>query len=348
MKDLAVLLPTYNGGSRLRQSVESCASADLPPERYALLVIDNCSSDASIEALPASDANGVKVEVFRNERNLGRVGNWNRGLELAETRGFRFAAFLFVGDTWAPNSSIRELLDRMQESDAVLGMAGLRIMEEGTSRSRDGARISIPGSSAIVNSRSLLEHAIRIGRLPFAPLQANVYRIFTDEPLRFSPDPKRALNTDIEATVGWLRDHPGRIALVSTPFLVWNDHSDRFFSKQDPWFVLLETRQSLRRASSLMGVDVDWKSANAVSLLSSAREISPRSTMFKRLVFFFGVLFYLRSTPGGLAIRKFVQFTLNKLLRKQSYVSLPRGSALLVDGRPHTTSANTPLLTNGL
>jgi hypothetical protein len=348
MKDLAVLIPTWNGGERLLHSVESCACAGLPGDRYALLVVDNCSTDGSIEALPQVDANGVPIEVFRNDRNFGRVGNWNRALQIAEEQGHSFAAFLFIGDTWSPNSSLQELVNDMQQNDAVLGMAGLRIVDESSARSRDGARISIPGPSAIVKSRSLLEHVIRIGRLPFAPIQANIYRLFKEKPLRFDEHPERALNTDIESTIAWLQAHSGRIVLNSKPFLLWSDHSDRFLNKQDPWFILLETRQSLERASRCTGVEIDWESANAVSLLSSARELSPHVTWLKRAAFFCAVAMYLRSTPGGLAIRKFVEFSMNKLLRKQSYLSLPLGSSLLLDRQPRESSPNARLLTTGL
>jgi hypothetical protein len=338
MKELAVLIPSYNGGDRLRQSVESCAAAGLSPERYALIVVDNCSTDGSIEALPAFDANNVPVQIYRNPENLGRVGNWNRAVEIAEQKGFQFAAFLFVGDTWAPDSSIADLLDLMLRSGAVLGMAPLHIVEEGGQRQREGARISIPGHSALADTESLLQHIVRIGRLPFAPIQANVYRLFSNHPLRFDDRPNYALNTDIEATVSWLRRHRGTIALMAAPFLVWNGHSGRFLSAQDPWFVMLETRKSLQRISAATGVDVDWESANAISFLTSFREGQTVGRLRQRLVFLYRVARYLRNAPGGLATRKFLQFTLNKLFRKQSYLSLPEGSALLLepDSLAHT------------
>jgi len=345
MKELAVLFPCYNGGARLRHSVESCAAAGLAPERYSLIVIDNCSTDGSIEVLPPADSNGVPVQVYRNERNLGRVANWNRALEIAEREGYQFAAFLFVGDTWAPGSSIQDLLNLMHQSDAVLGMAPLRIVEEDSRRERDGARISIPGYSALVNSANLLEHVVRIGRLPFAPIQANIYRIFNDRPLRFEHDPERALNTDIESTVSWLRSHPGRIALMAAPFLVWSGYSGRFLSTQDPWYVLLETRASLQRASEATGVQVDWASANAVSLLTSARELSSGEGWAKRCVFLYKVARYLRSAPGGLAFGKFLRFTFNKLMHNQSYLSLSEDSALLLERERRSSPGRAAVLT---
>jgi hypothetical protein len=330
MKDLAVLIPCYNGGARLLESVESCAAAGLSADRYALIVVDNCSTDGSIETLPRFDRNNVPIQIYRNENNLGRVANWNRAFEIAEQEGYDFATFLFVGDMWVPAASIEDLLDLMQRSEAVLGMAPVRIVEEINGHRRDGARISIPGRSALVNSERLLEHAVRVGRLPFAPIQANVYRLFADLPLRFDDHPEQALNTDIETTVSWLKSHPGTIALIAEPYLVWSGYAGRFLSTQDPWFVLLETRASLQRVSQATGVTVDWTSANVVSLYASARELSEGASLPRRIAFLYAVARYLWAAPGGLAMRTLARFAINKFLHQQSYLSLPEGSTLLL------------------
>jgi glycosyltransferase involved in cell wall biosynthesis len=339
MKKLAVLIPVYNAGERLRRSVDSCAASGLSAKDYSLIVVDNCSTDGSIEALPCRDAQGVPIEVHHNESNLGRAANWNRALEIAERQGFRYVTFLFAGDTWTGSAAIAELLIIMDRTDAVLGMAPLRIVEEQARFVRDGARISIPGTSMSIASDRLLEQVVRIGRLPFAPIQANVYRLFSERPLRFSEESRRALNTDIEATVSWLQQHPGQIALISAPYLVWSRHPHRFLSQQDPWSVLLETRRSLERISAGIGVEVNWKSANAVSLLTSARELMPGAPLVQRFRFLWNVAKYLHSAPGGLDFREALRFTLNKLVRKQSYLSL--------DELPHTLTSNDALSRQG-
>jgi hypothetical protein len=341
MKDLAVLIPVYNGGERLRRSVESCAGSGLPPHRYSLIVVDNCSTDGSAETLPLRYPSGVPVEIHRNHRDLGRAGNWNRALDIAENRGFRYITFLFAGDTWTGADSITDLLETMDRTDAVLGMAPLRIVEDKARFVRAGARISIPGASTSIHSRRLLEYVIRIGRLPFAPIQANIYRLFSERPLRFSEDSRYALNTDIEATVGWLENHPGDIALVSKPWLAWSRHPNRFLTRQDPWSILIETRRSLERVSAATGVQVNWKSANAVCLLASARELMPGAPFVQRFRFFCEVARYLQSLPGGLDLREGLRFALNKLIRNQSYLSLAELPHVLSDdsGQSQRSSA---------
>lgn len=323
MKQLAVLIPTYNGGARLLQSVASCAASDLAAGSYTLLVIDNCSSDGSVDLLPPLDSKGAPVRVYRNSSNLGRVGNWNRALEIAEQEGFEFAAFLFVGDTWASGSSVGDLLSLMKQSGAGLGMAPLWIQSGNGRRAREGSRISFPGPTAVIDTQVLLQRVVQTGRLPFAPLQANIYRLFPQNPLRFDTDPAKGLNTDMEATVEYLREHGGPVALVSRPFLIWKEDPQRFFSAQDPWFVMRETRASLERVAQITQIPVNWQSANAISLLTSVRELSTRLPIPARIAFLWRVLRFVQKAPGGLSFTKVLKFTLSKLLQNRSYLWVP-------------------------
>ncbi len=97
-RKIAILIPTYNGGALLQETVDSGAAAGMPADSYEVLVSDNSSDDGSAERLAAHDRQGAPVHVRKNERNLGRVENWNRAIDYAEELGFGFAIFLMVGD----------------------------------------------------------------------------------------------------------------------------------------------------------------------------------------------------------------------------------------------------------
>ena len=77
---IAVLIPTFNGGALLAETVASVARAGLPRDSYEIVVSDNASSDDSIGALPNADEHGASVTLHRNPSNLGRVANWNCAL----------------------------------------------------------------------------------------------------------------------------------------------------------------------------------------------------------------------------------------------------------------------------
>ena len=71
-KNLAVLIPVYNGGSLLKETVESCAQAGLDPATYEIIVVDNCSTDGTRELYPEVAALSDKIRIFMHKKNLGK------------------------------------------------------------------------------------------------------------------------------------------------------------------------------------------------------------------------------------------------------------------------------------
>ncbi|HXJ43672.1 MAG TPA: glycosyltransferase [Bryobacteraceae bacterium] len=313
---LAVLIPAFEGGDLLRRTVESCLNAGLDRSTYSVIVVDNASADGSLNGLDPD------VEVHRNPHNVGRTGNWNRALEIAEQAGFTYATFLFVGDEWIKDGSLGQLLRSMEVNGSVLGMAALRIVSEEGTLVREGARVSIRGAAAQVDSSSLLTRAISSGRLPFAPVQCNVYRLYKDRPLRFSARPEDGLNCDLEATVRFLQNHPGVVSIEAEPQLLWKERRGRFFTGQDPWNVFIGTRQTLQRVSDSTGIAVDWKNANAVAMLAALRETSTLIPLRARLSFQLRALIYLLRDTSGLSALRMIAFVLRKVIRGRNYLDL--------------------------
>lgn len=325
---LAILVPCYNGGDLLRTTVESCGRSGLSGDRFEVLVVDNCSTDASTSKLPAVLSNGAPVHVYVNETNLGRVGNWNRALQIAAEGDFTYAVFLFVGDEWLPNGSIGALIDDMDNAGSILGMAAMRIVAQDGEHVRAGARVSITGAASNVASRALIAQAVETGRLPFAPIQANVYRIYNECPLVFDTAESNSLNADIEGTAVFIQQHPGTITIVSSPYLIWRDRPGRYFTAQDPWFVFIETRRTLQRLSDITGLPVNWRSANSVGMLAALRETSRSIPWRRRLAFQCRVFRYLMSHSAGLSLITTLRFLAKKVWSRQSYLVIGHGSGL--------------------
>lgn len=102
---VTTLLAVYNGGAYLREAVESVLAQTY--RDFELLVVDDGSTDGSIEALPRDP----RIRVLRNERNLGQIPSLNRGL--LEARG-EYVARLDHDDVCLPRRLQLqvELLDR--------------------------------------------------------------------------------------------------------------------------------------------------------------------------------------------------------------------------------------------
>src|SRR5579864_4564687 len=125
---IAILVPCFNGGSLLAETIAAAATARLPADAYAWMVSDNASDDGSIEGLPSTDSNGAPVIVRRNPTNLGRVENWNCALAVAEELGFSFALFLMVGDA-LHDDGVLHLRTRMDRAGAVLGLGSYEVVD---------------------------------------------------------------------------------------------------------------------------------------------------------------------------------------------------------------------------
>lgn len=80
---LSVLIPTFNQSPELlRRALESVLCQWEEAQLEDIWVVDNCSERGNPEAVVREAGRG-KVKFFRNEKNLGIGGNFNRCIELA-------------------------------------------------------------------------------------------------------------------------------------------------------------------------------------------------------------------------------------------------------------------------
>jgi glycosyltransferase involved in cell wall biosynthesis len=214
---IAILVPVFNAGALLADTLASVARAGLPPDSYAVLVSDNASTDGSTEALDGS------VLLRRNETNLGRVENWNRAMMWAEELGFSHALFLMAGDTLA-DASVIELRDRMAAADAALGIAPYQIVDEAQTPLRIARRIRWRGGA--IGQRRFALQSLGAGALLYGPLGANLYRLGEAAPLRF--DPADETHTDQLATALFAQANDARIVYLDRPLSRWRARPGRF------------------------------------------------------------------------------------------------------------------------
>jgi glycosyltransferase involved in cell wall biosynthesis len=86
-----------------------------------LLLVDNCSTDRTVERARELIGSRSDSRVVVNESNLGRVANWNRCIDLA--RG-EFIKFAFTNDALLPGA-LTLLVDAIQHDPEAV-MAGSR------------------------------------------------------------------------------------------------------------------------------------------------------------------------------------------------------------------------------
>lgn len=75
---VTVAIPTYNRAHYLKESIPSVLAQTFMD--FNLVIIDNASTDNTGEVVRSFA--DPRIEYFRNECNLGIIGNWNRAIEL--------------------------------------------------------------------------------------------------------------------------------------------------------------------------------------------------------------------------------------------------------------------------
>ena len=113
---LTVAIPTYNGGDNLIKAVKSCRYINLPNDKFEILVVDNCSTDGSIEKLEYLAKEYTNLRIVKNEKNYGRIGNWNRCLDLANGK---YLIFLFSNDELYEGYNFKKYIDLLERDEKI-------------------------------------------------------------------------------------------------------------------------------------------------------------------------------------------------------------------------------------
>src|SRR5579859_3912754 len=258
---IAILVPTFNSGKLLAETVASPARAGLPPDSYAILVSDNASTDGSTAALGEHDAQGAPIILCRNETNLGRVANWNCAIA-AEVRGFSHALFLMAGDYLADVSviALRELMIR---SDASLGFAPYSIVDDSLTPLRVARRIRWQGGA--IGYRNFAQQSLAFGALLYGPLGANLYRLGEKTPLRF--DPSDETHTDQMATAAFAQQNAASIVYHDWPLSCWRQRAGRFHAGMDEQARLIGDLRVIEAACRAAKVAPDYTRIRSSLLL---------------------------------------------------------------------------------
>lgn|SRR5690606_5151463 len=110
----SVVIPCYNAAATIVATVQSCLQQSMPP--LELIVVDDCSSDNSLEQV--KDAFGSKVKILKLPQNSGPSAARNAGWNVAKGD---FVAFVDSDDTWHPNKMAicMQLLQQHTDTDLL-------------------------------------------------------------------------------------------------------------------------------------------------------------------------------------------------------------------------------------
>ena len=121
---VSVIMPAYNAALFIEEAINSVISQTITD--WELLVIDDCSTDATSAIVNAIADRDNRVKLLVNEENMGAAGSRNRGLDIFQGQ---FVALLDSDDYWYPNM-LEKMLARAEETKADIIYCSYELVDE--------------------------------------------------------------------------------------------------------------------------------------------------------------------------------------------------------------------------
>lgn len=110
------VIPTYNRTDLLRFSIQSILNQEGLPDDCEIVISDNCPKRGDPTEIMISELNDKRISYYKNSKNIGGVGNWNRCYSLAQGK---WGIMLHDDDMLYPDY-LKFLIKAMQQyEDAV-------------------------------------------------------------------------------------------------------------------------------------------------------------------------------------------------------------------------------------
>jgi GT2 family glycosyltransferase len=147
---VSIVIVNYNAWDLLLRCIKNCI-----PQAFELIVVDNASSDGSLELISSEFSGVTKLQVIRNSENLGFASACNIGSNA--TTG-EFVLFLNP-DCIAAEGAVQRLADALNKVQ-LAGMAGGLLLDHDGKEQAGGRRyVPTPWRSLVRALRlEMLEH----------------------------------------------------------------------------------------------------------------------------------------------------------------------------------------------
>ena len=90
---VSICIPTYNGAKYLSEAIDSAISQTY--SNIEIVIVDDLSTDATLEIIKNYQQKDNRIKIYKNEKNIGLVNNWNSCLK--QSKG-EWIQFLFQDD----------------------------------------------------------------------------------------------------------------------------------------------------------------------------------------------------------------------------------------------------------
>jgi glycosyltransferase involved in cell wall biosynthesis len=113
---VSFVVPCFNEEDNVAATVESARRSVPAGKDYEVVLVDDCSTDRTLERMQALAAKDPRITVVHNPVNLSLGGSYKAGVARASGR----YVIMIPGDDGFPAHSIREILSRAGQADIVI------------------------------------------------------------------------------------------------------------------------------------------------------------------------------------------------------------------------------------
>lgn len=125
MPKISIVTPAYNCEKYLEEAVNSVLAQSF--EDWELLIIDDCSKDATWLRMQTLAKQDNRIRIFQNRHNSGSAATRNNGIRQAKGE---WIAFLDSDDLWRPEKLERQMSVLRKHPDASFLFTGSAFIED--------------------------------------------------------------------------------------------------------------------------------------------------------------------------------------------------------------------------
>ena len=171
MTRLTIAIPNFNGGKKLKKAIISCKLIKIPQDEFDILVVDNKSTDNSLEIVDELKNEFPNLRLIKNQDNVGRIQNWNACIKNCNSK---YITFLFINDLISKHNNIDQILEILDSDDSISLSLSPVIKKENTTEYLKRKYFDNPVKCS---SKKISEYSLKRGLFPFGFIESNIYRV---------------------------------------------------------------------------------------------------------------------------------------------------------------------------
>ena len=261
MPKLSIVIPNYNGGENLKRSIESCKTIQITEDNYEILVVDNKSTDNSVNIVNEMKEKFTNIRLIENEKNLGRIQNWNMSIEKANGD---YLIFLFANDLINEKNNIHQILQSL-DSDKTISICISALLKR--EKSKEYVKKAYFDNIVKCSAKKFASNCLNRGLLPFGPIQSIIYRLDDIKSNKNKFLEEFPINADeiFSFEEACKREN---IMFNPIPQITWDLTQNRFHGKMNVEDELKEHSETIEIIKNKTNLDVNY------ALMSTYRAIS--------------------------------------------------------------------------